>query len=92
VNCSALEAEGDVTIAFLGEAEISVPIKGLAYRNGTECVTLVAPCYTDCGYGRNGISWGPPFLSNVYATFNPDNFTVAFSQLVDTNETRIEAI
>jgi hypothetical protein len=91
VDCGALEAEGIITIGFLGDAKISLPVRGLAYNNGSACITMVEPC-TQCSTGYLANTWGPPFLSNVYSTFNPDNFTVAFSQVVITNETLIEAL
>jgi hypothetical protein len=91
VDCNALEAEGVMNIGFLGDAEIGLPIRGLAYNNGSTCITMVEPC-VQCNDGYLGNTWGPPFLSNVYSTFNPDNFTVAFSQVVITNETLIESI
>jgi len=91
MDCNALEAEGEVAVEYPDDAEISVPIKGLAYNNGSDCISWIEPCYTDCS-GQYGIFFGTPFLGNLYVTYNPDNFTVAFSQLVITNETRIEAI
>jgi len=96
VDCSALDTDTQFTIGFLNDAEITIPVKRLAQRNGTDgtgCITAIASCPdAQCGHATAVNAWGHPFVSNVYATFNPDNRTVALSPVRITNEEMIEAI
>jgi hypothetical protein len=96
VNCRALDTDAQLTIGFLNGAKITIPIKGLAQRNGTDgagCITAVASCpNAQCGPAAASNAWGYPFVSNVYATYNPENRTVALSPVRITDEESFEAI
>jgi hypothetical protein len=83
-------------IGFLTDAEITIPVKRLLQRNGTDgagCITAVASCPSaQCGPAAASNAWGYPFVSNIYATYDPDNRTVALSPVRVTDEEIIEAI